>query len=132
MIKSDQVIPLYIVNAFDKYVKLMGLDKWTIILRPMNLTKEEADDGWQAETDAETEYYRAVIDIFIPNVPEDEADRVARHELLHVMTSNYFGIVESLTYKNSKKAIRKLEERITTELETMPIWQEVSNIGKSD
>ncbi len=125
MIKTNGHVGDGIICAFKKYAELMGLDKWTITLRAKELTPEETEDGWQAETDAEAEYLRAVIDIYQVNIPPEEYERVARHELLHVITGNMFGIAETLAFKSARKAMRKLEERVITELEAMPLWDKI-------
>lgn len=108
-----------VVDSFELHIKLMFADEWYVEVK-FEPVEEEA-----METECNPEYRTAKVSVDSENL-KDQPEYVhhyVRHELLHVLTWNFFDIAGTLAYKNAKEALLKLEEAVIGRLEHMPGWE---------
>jgi len=115
-----------IVKAFKEHIALMLKDDWYITVK---FAAVEEDYGM--ETEAKPEYRKAIITVDIAQIKDqwEYLNHFIRHELLHIIVWNFFDIAGTLAYKNTSKAMEKLEEQVIYLLEHMPLWD---NLYKGD
>jgi hypothetical protein len=107
------------------YEALFGLEKWRIYIYWKLESEFEDPEEWAAETKVDPEYYKARIFFNLDRPQLDKLEEDVRHEMLHCITWQFVGIIESLTYARAKKAVEKLEEKFVSDLELLPLWDKV-------
>ena len=102
--------------------ELMGLQDWDI-----KFTWAPVGKSYVMETSAEPEYYKATITVDLPNLDPAHLPSYLRHELLHIILWQYTEAAEAFALKRTKTTLRKLEERMVSDLERMPLWENLSS-----
>jgi hypothetical protein len=112
-----------IVKAFEQHIELMLQDEWYITIK---FAKMPAEDDCM-ETLAKPEYRTAEVTVDTEGIgaQPEYINNYVRHELLHVLVWSFFDIAGTLSYKNSKDALIKLEEEVIGRLEHMPLWKKI-------
>lgn len=111
-----------ILECFKLHINYMLTDDWYITL---DFGAEVGEEPMA--TTAKPEYRSAAVDIEMKEM-EGQWDYLAhhvRHELLHIIVWSFFDIAGTLTYKNAKQAMVKLEESVIDRLEHMPLWSKL-------
>lgn len=111
-----------IKRSLKKYIVLMGMDRWTIIVSWGKIA-----DGYGAEASlTDWAYYKVKFKFDLKTMNEDIAsiDEYVRHELFHAMLSPLTQTARALLKGESgpRLALYNLEERVATDLENMPLW----------
>jgi len=108
-----------ILRAVEYYVPLIGLEDWTLKV----LFDPTIDAA--ASCEADEEYRSAKLCFNIPKMKENNEPvaRTVRHELLHCLTWPQTQVMGFLAKtKPAQEMARLAEERSTTWLECMPVW----------
>jgi hypothetical protein len=113
-----------VVQAFKKYIKLMGMDRWTCIV-----TWGTVKGGYGAEADLDHwPYYKVKFKFDLKTMSEDGGiEEYVRHELFHAMLTPLTQTARNLFKgdRAAKAALYDLEERVTHLLEYMPVWDKI-------
>ena len=115
-----------VLKLVKHYQRLLGLDRWTIKVH----FGEIADA--KATCEAEPEYTKATIRFDLESFPEEEDHEYIIHELLHChvwvlsgLASAFISAMPGPADKVAKEMLREAEERLTSLLEKMPVWDEL-------
>ena len=105
-----------VMASLKDYEQRLGLTQWwiTVTWGPCDAVMS---------TFCEPEYYEADITVDLTKLPAQYVDEYARHELFHVLVWMYTSVAEGLATVREKAILRKLEERMVSDLEQMPIWE---------
>jgi hypothetical protein len=103
--------------------KLMGMVDWDIVVTFGEIPDTKDKKGVAMQTVAEPQYYKISLDIDLDSLHESDIHTYVRHEFLHALVWLYSNLVEQLLPKRTAEAVREIEERVTTDLENMPLWE---------
>lgn len=123
-LEKYQTLQNVILGLVELYGPLMGLHEWKIKVKFAEVNAEDAGIG--ADCVAEPEYYNAEITFYLGNLAEREVDELpafVRHEMLHILMWPFGQLVNALTNNSFEKAFTLVDERVTSDLERMPIWE---------
>lgn len=123
--KGHEAIAKKFMSSLEKHLRWMDLNKWIIKVEYV-----EIDEDCGMETSCQPQYYKATIGVDLAfldssNKQREAIDEYVRHELLHVVLWIYTALAEDLSLKKGKGAIRKMEERVVSDLERMPLWDKL-------
>jgi len=118
-----------VVKSFEQYMGLILQDAWYVTINFIpESPDEEADDDTIVktlmETSAEPSYRTAQITVYTNEVAKkaEFINHMARHEVLHILTWQFFSIATTLAHKHAGKALKELEESMVDRLEHMPLF----------
>lgn len=105
-----------------KWAGKLGLGDWDV-----DVVFPEANYKDTANCDAAPEYKQAVVYLNLTKIDESHLQDYIRHELLHAILWPLASIANDLARGDAVllEQVRKAEERVCTDLETMPLWDEV-------
>jgi hypothetical protein len=106
-----------LINTFQYYGKWMGMDSWNI-----RITYATVDNNYVMETEQRSEYYGLYITVDLQVIQESQMKEYVRHELFHGLMGIYAEAVDAVAGPKARKALHILEERVTSDLERMPLW----------
>ena len=106
-----------------RWQKALGLGGWDI-----DVVFPEANYKDTANCEASPEYKQAVIYLNMTKLDDTQLEDYVRHELFHAVIWPLGSLAHDLAGDNKilQEQIRKAEERVCTDLETMPLWSELS------
>lgn len=129
--KGKKEIQDKIISYIEIYSKMIGIGGWDIVV---GFKKLGVDELGQCE--AEVEYYRTVVTFDSVKLEEKDDTKIRKtviHELLHCLVWQLAEVATHLAPNEHKEFIQSFEERVTTDLERMPVWNlALTNIEKSD
>ena len=117
MRKREKIAAIH--KAVAKYVAYYGLSDWQV-----EVYIQSPNDDSTAKTYGEPEYRRGTL-VFTPEeIPEDDIDRFARHEVGHLVLWPLMHAADFLAEGDKAKAemVRLALERVATDLEIAPFW----------
>ncbi len=118
--KGKRGLSRTVLSSVRKHAKWLGLSNWTIYVK-----WKPVDGEYAMETDAKPEYYTAYVHVDLNELKPQFVDEYVRHELFHVRLWAYTATVEDLAHKKAFEHIRKAEESLVSDLERMPLWDEL-------
>jgi hypothetical protein len=108
----------YVETQVQVYQELLGLSKWTVKIKYAGV--EESDE---AEVESDPDYYKATVRINLDEVTTKKAlTRTIIHELIHTVLSPYTQMSRELVPRRQRKMLKRLEERLVSDIERWPLW----------
>ena len=112
-----------ILSLVAYYRTVLGLEHWDIKVHLKEICETDATTA--ADCGAEPEYYAADVTFYLAILaerPVEELPGFVRHELLHVWLWPLATMANDLTENKFEKVVMRLDERVTSDLERMPVW----------
>ncbi len=112
-----------LLNAIERYKVLLGLERWNIDVRFDEKLKDAGN------CDYKPEYMQATISFNPKDISLADVDEYARHELLHCIVAPLAQVADFVRErdKNSREMVREAEERVVSQLELLPLWDELES-----
>jgi hypothetical protein len=108
----------------------MGLQGWDIFVEFGEIKGKGNDAEMAMETFAEPEYYKTTLTVDLSRLHEIDINTYVRHEFLHTILWLYTHAAEELCVKKAQGTVLKLEERVVSDLERMPLWEMLYKMRK--
>jgi hypothetical protein len=110
-----------VIQLAKRYRRLLGLERWDIAI----VFDDRMED--RANCAADPEYFEATVKFNLERIEDGDEECYVRHELLHCILWPLCHCADFLARENrvANEMVRLANERVTSCLERMPLWEQL-------